>query len=61
MLRLTAERMAHNWLTIPLVTQHDECDVTELEKRRKQYTARAEAAGTRLTVTAIIIKLLAWP
>ena len=57
--RLTAERMAHNWLTIPHVTQHDECDVTELEKRRKQYTARAEAAGTRLTVTAIIIKLLA--
>ena len=57
--RLTAERMAHNWLTIPHVTQHDECDVTELEKRRKQYTARAEAAGTKLTVTAIIIKLLA--
>ena len=57
--RLTAERMAHNWLTIPHVTQHDECDVTELEKRRKQYAPRAEAAGTRLTVTAVIIKLLA--
>ncbi len=57
--RVTAERMARNWLTIPHVTQHDECDVTELEKRRKQYAARAEAAGTRLTVTAIIIKLLA--
>ncbi len=57
--RVTAERMAHNWLTVPHVTQHDECDVTELEKRRKQYAARAEAAGTKLTVTAIIIKLLA--
>ena len=57
--RVTAQRMAHNWLTIPHVTQHDECDVTELEKRREQYGARAEAAGTRLTVTAIIIKLLA--
>ena len=56
--RATAQRMAHSWLTIPHVTQHDECDVTELEKRRKQYAARAEAAGTRLTVTAIIIKLL---
>ena len=56
--RVTAQRMAHNWLTIPHVTQHDECDVTELEKRRKQYAGRAEAAGTRLTVTAIIIKLL---
>ena len=56
--RVTAQRMAHNWLTIPHVTQHDECDVTELEKRREQYGARAEAAGARLTVTAIIIKLL---
>ncbi len=57
--RLTAERMAHNWLAIPHVTQHDECDITELEKRRKQYAPRAEAVGTRLTVTAIVIKLLA--
>ncbi len=51
--------MSYSWLTIPHVTQHDECDVTELEKRRKQYAGRAEAAETRLTVTAIIIKLLA--
>ena len=51
--------MSYSWLTIPHVTQHDECDVTELEKRRKQYAGMAEAAETRLTVTAIIIKLLA--
>ena len=51
--------MSYSWLTIPHVTQHYECDVTELEKRRKQYAGRAEAAETRLTVTAIIIKLLA--
>ena len=42
--RLTAERMAHNWLTVPHVTQHDECDVTELEKRRKQYARQGRGS-----------------
>ncbi len=57
--RVTARRMTRSWLSIPHVTQHDECDITELEKRRQQYSARVEKAGARLTVTAIAVRLLA--
>lgn len=57
--RATAEQMARSWATIPHVTQFDKADITELEKLRKQYGKQAEAAGTKLTVTAIILKVVA--
>ncbi len=57
--RKTAEHMARCWLTVPHVTQNDECDVTELERRRKQYAPRVEQAGGKLTVTGIAVKVLA--
>jgi pyruvate dehydrogenase E2 component (dihydrolipoamide acetyltransferase) len=51
--------MAHCWATIPHVTQHDVADITKLEELRKRYAPRAEAAGARLTMTAILIKVIA--
>jgi pyruvate dehydrogenase E2 component (dihydrolipoamide acetyltransferase) len=57
--RRTAERMAHAWATIPHVTQFDKADVSELEKMRKQFGKRVEAAGGKLTVTAILVKIIA--
>lgn len=57
--RATAEQMARSWSTIPHVTQFDKADITELEKLRKQYGKQAESAGAKLTVTAIIIKVVA--
>ena len=57
--RTTARRLARAWTEIPHVTQHDRADVTELEKLRKQYAPRVEAAGAKLTVTAIVIKAVA--
>jgi len=57
--RATAEQMARSWSTIPHVTQFDKADITELEKLRKQYGKQAEAAGAKLTVTAIILKVVA--
>ncbi len=57
--RATAEQMARSWATIPHVTQFDKADITELEKLRKQYGKQAEAAGGKLTVTAIIMKVVA--
>ncbi len=57
--RKTAQHMTLCWQTIPHVTQFDTCDITELERMRKQYGARAEAAGGKLTVTAIILKVMA--
>ncbi|PON18071.1 branched-chain alpha-keto acid dehydrogenase subunit E2 [Candidatus Entotheonella serta] len=56
--RATAEHMAQAWSTIPHVTQHASADVTVLEQLRKRYSPRAEAAGGRLTVTAIALKVV---
>ncbi|RMG46341.1 MAG: hypothetical protein D6723_17235, partial [Acidobacteria bacterium] len=57
--RVTAENMSRAWTLIPHVTHHDKADITELERLRKQFAARAEAAGGKLTITAIILKVAA--
>jgi len=55
----TAQHLSYAWATIPHVTQFDEADVTDLEAMRRQYGSRAEAAGGKLTVTAILLKIVA--
>jgi pyruvate dehydrogenase E2 component (dihydrolipoamide acetyltransferase) len=55
--RKTAEHLSVAWQA-PHVTQHDHADVTELEEFRKAYGPRVEKAGGKLTVTAIVIKVL---
>ena len=57
--RTTATHLTAAWQTVPAVTQQDKADITELERLRKQYGARAEAAGGKLTVTAILVKVVA--
>mgnify|MGYP003542637286 FL=1 len=57
--RRTSENMTHAWTTVPHVTQFDKADITDVEKFRQQYGKRVEAAGGKLTVTAILVKLLA--
>ncbi len=54
----TAEHLSYAWSTIPHVTQFDKADITELEKMRKQFAKKAEAAGGKLTVTAILLKIV---
>ncbi len=56
--RTTAERLTAAWAA-PHVTQHDKADITHLEELRKKYAARAEAAGGKLTITAIVVKVIA--
>ena len=56
--RITAERMAQTWATVPHVTQCDKADVTELEKLRQKYGKKAEKAGGKLTITAIALKVM---
>ena len=56
--RKTAEHLSSAW-TAPHVTQHDKADITDLEKLRKQIGKKAEAIGGKLTVTAIILKVVA--
>jgi pyruvate dehydrogenase E2 component (dihydrolipoamide acetyltransferase) len=57
--RITAERMAQTWATVPHVTQCDKSDITELEKLRQKYGKKAEKAGGKLTITAIALKVIA--
>jgi len=57
--RLTAQAMSRAWATVPQVTQHDEADVTDLEELRARFRERVEAAGGKLTLTAILVKVLA--
>ena len=56
---VTAKHLSFAWATVPHVTQFDKADITELEKLRKQYGKSVEAAGGKLTVTAILLKVLA--
>ena len=57
--RLTADQMARTWATVPQVTQYDQADITELENLRRQYVPKVVAAGGRLTITAIALKVVA--
>lgn len=57
--RASAAHLTAVWQTVPAVTQQDKADVTELERLRKHYGPRAEAAGGKLTVTAILVKVVA--
>jgi pyruvate dehydrogenase E2 component (dihydrolipoamide acetyltransferase) len=57
--RKTAEHLTRAWQTIPHVTQHDKADITALEAFRKTHGSRVEKAGGKLTVTAILVKVVA--
>ncbi len=56
---VTANHLSYAWQAIPHVTQFDKADITELEKVRKKLGARVQTEGGKLTVTAILIKILA--
>jgi pyruvate dehydrogenase E2 component (dihydrolipoamide acetyltransferase) len=56
--RKTAEHLSIAWQA-PHVTQHDKSDITALEEFRAAYGPRVEKAGGKLTVTSIVIKVLA--
>jgi pyruvate dehydrogenase E2 component (dihydrolipoamide acetyltransferase) len=57
--RATSEHLSHAWTTIPHVTQFDKADVTALEELRKQYKDQVAKAGGNLTVTAMLVRVLA--
>ena len=55
---LTADSMGYAWSTIPMVTQHDNAQITEIEAFRQKTNQRASAEN-RLTMTAIMVKVCA--
>ena len=54
----TADHLSYAWVTIPHVTQFDKADITNLEKTRKELNKEVKDTGTKLTVTAILVKVL---
>ena len=57
--RAAAEHLTAAWTNIPHVTYADKADVTDMEALRKQFGPTAEAAGGKLTMTAIALKIVA--
>ena len=57
--RAAAQHLGAAWTNIPHVTYGDKADVTDMEALRKQFGPAAEAAGGKLTMTAIALKIVA--
>lgn len=54
-----AENTAASWHAIPHVTHFDEADISGIEEYRKENSKKAEVAGGKLTITAILVKIAA--
>lgn len=53
------ENLSFTWSAVPQVTQLDQADITDLEKFRIQYAPTVAEQGGKLTITAILLKVLA--
>ena len=54
---LTAENLHRSWLNLPMVTHHDDADITELEAFRKSI--KDEAAQKEIRVTGLVFHIKA--
>lgn len=54
----SARNLTYAWTSIPHVTQMDKADITDLERLRKANSKKAETAGGKLTMTAILVKVI---
>jgi pyruvate dehydrogenase E2 component (dihydrolipoamide acetyltransferase) len=57
--RATSDHLSYAWNTIPHVTQFDKADVSALEELRKRHKDQVAKAGGNLTVTAMLVRILA--
>jgi len=57
--RRIAGTLSYAWSAIPHVTQHDQADITAPEEFRREYAERVQQAGGKLTVTSILLKIVA--
>jgi pyruvate dehydrogenase E2 component (dihydrolipoamide acetyltransferase) len=51
-----ARNLTVAWQTIPMVTQHDVADITELEAGRKRFNEAAPPGAAKITMTVLAIK-----
>ncbi len=56
--RKTAEHLSEAW-AIPHVTHFDFADITDLERLRRDFAKKVEEAGGKLTITAVVLKIVA--
>ena len=56
--RLSGPHLHRAWLNLPMVTHHDEADVTEMEAFRGSLKAEAEQRGVRVTALVFIMRAL---
>ena len=54
--KISGANLHRNWVMIPHVTNHDDCDITDLEAFRVQMNKENEKAGVKLTMLAFMIK-----
>jgi pyruvate dehydrogenase E2 component (dihydrolipoamide acetyltransferase) len=54
--KISGSRLQAAWVNLPHVTQHDEADITELEKLRASLKDRAAGLGIKLTPLAFIAR-----
>jgi pyruvate dehydrogenase E2 component (dihydrolipoamide acetyltransferase) len=54
-----ADTLTYTWSNVPQVTQYDKVDITNLEEFRREYSGKVEQAGGKLTVTSILLKVVA--
>jgi pyruvate dehydrogenase E2 component (dihydrolipoamide acetyltransferase) len=54
--RLTGQNLSRVWLNLPMVTYHDEADITDLEAFRSQINAEKKNGEVKITGLMFIIK-----
>lgn len=57
--RTVARNMTTSWEQIPYVTLFQTADITELEDMRRRYRERAREAGGNLTISVVLLKIVA--
>ena len=54
--KMTAANLARNWVMIPVVTYHEDADVTDLEAFRVETNKDNEKKGVKITMLAFLMK-----
>ncbi len=57
--RTVARNMVQSWTEIPHVHLYDRADITAMEEMRQQFKARATAVGGTLTISVMMLKVIA--
>ena len=57
--KATSKNMTTAWSHIPHAWLQEKADITDLEKTRKKYKEEIKALGGQLTITSVLVKLVA--